>query len=257
MVKIKETLKCQHCDKLFTHIRVNDYQRLFCSRECSCLSNHTRNRKKRIKKKCIYCNCNFESIKNSEKKFCSVKCACKYNNKIRVFSTQRNKKISERLKGRIFSKEHKQKISNSKKGSIPWNKGIPRKEETKKKLSIASTKQMKTQNIYCRGKRGYVNGKCLKSSYEICYALLLNDKDIKWKYEEISFKLSNGQTYTPDFMISEFEFHEVKGWITEKAKLKIELFKKEYPQYKLRVVDYDYLSVYLDKYKTKIEEITI
>lgn len=44
---------------------------------------------------------------------------------------------SVRAKGRVFSSETKALISQSKRGSIPWNKGIPRSEETKRKSALA------------------------------------------------------------------------------------------------------------------------
>lgn len=47
------------------------------------------------------------------------------------------KGIREKLTGktRVFTDEHKQNISKGCKGRIPWNKGIPRSDELKQKLS--------------------------------------------------------------------------------------------------------------------------
>ncbi len=50
-------------------------------------------------------------------------------------------KMSRSQKGRIFSEESRKKMSESQKGVIPWNKGIPRREETKRKIS--ETKKLK------------------------------------------------------------------------------------------------------------------
>ena len=43
-------------------------------------------------------------------------------------------KRTNKLKGKKHSEETKFKISNNKKGTPPWNKGIPRSEETKQKM---------------------------------------------------------------------------------------------------------------------------
>lgn len=50
---------------------------------------------------------------------------------------ERALKISKALKGRKFSDQHRAKLSAVRKGSIPWNKGIPRTEEVKRKVSLA------------------------------------------------------------------------------------------------------------------------
>lgn len=52
-----------------------------------------------------------------------------------TLSDEAKQKLSNKLKGRVFTKEWKQKISENCKGRIPWNKGISRTEEEKKKIS--------------------------------------------------------------------------------------------------------------------------
>lgn len=42
------------------------------------------------------------------------------------YSEERNKKISQSLKGKKKTEEHKKKLSDSAKGKMPWNKGKSR-----------------------------------------------------------------------------------------------------------------------------------
>jgi len=70
---------------------------------------------------------------------------------------------------------------------------------------------------------------CLRSSWELAYAKYLDSKTIIWKYEHKAFKLSNGTTYRPDFfLVKNKKYREIKGYMTETAQEKIDLFQKEY-----------------------------
>ena len=69
--------------------------------------------------------------------------ACHCNGK-KIFSTvgthhteEHKKKIGKANKGIPRSEETRKKLSITHKGQSPWNKGIPRPEETKKKISEA------------------------------------------------------------------------------------------------------------------------
>lgn len=64
------------------------------------------------------------------------------------------------------------------------------------------------------------------------------------KNEPKRFILSNGSTYMPDFVLSSSLFIEIKGWLTERAKEKMELFVKEYPQYLLVIIDSNDIKVF-------------
>ncbi|HDZ60312.1 MAG TPA: hypothetical protein ENH46_01260 [Candidatus Pacearchaeota archaeon] len=52
-------------------------------------------------------------------------------------------------------------------------------------------------------------------------------------------KLPNGikATYTPDFLVDNKEWHEVKGWKGRSKIRKWELFQKQYPTQKLVLID--------------------
>jgi len=72
----------------------------------------------------------------------------------------------------------------------------------------------------------------LKMSYELEYAIYLDENNISWYYEYKFFPINiNGRytTYTPDFFLPETnKFIEVKGYLYPEAKLKIEKFKEIY-----------------------------
>lgn len=57
------------------------------------------------------------------------------------FGEERNKRLSQSLKGRKATEETRRKISESMKGHKPWNTGKHRSEETKRKQSEAMKKR--------------------------------------------------------------------------------------------------------------------
>jgi hypothetical protein len=80
-------------------------------------------------------------------------------------------------------------------------------------------------------------GKCearwMRSGWEVAFALWLDFMGIKWEYETKRFWLSKGHYYTPDFYLPDQDTHvELKGWLSDKDKKKIEKFQKLYPDVK-------------------------
>lgn len=66
-----------------------------------------------------------------------------------------------------------------------------------------------------RGYSGFYNNIYLRSSLEFAFAYYLDYKNIKWKYEEFTYKLKDRQ-YKPDFFIYDnndnlIEIIEIKG----------------------------------------------
>ncbi len=85
----------------------------------------------------------------------------------------------------------------------------------------------------------------LRSSYEAAFAGYLDAKNIDWEYEPQEFLLSNGRTYTPDFYIREWEMLvEIKGYLWKDAGEKIDLFRLDYPDKHLVVVNKPALFLY-------------
>jgi hypothetical protein len=78
---------------------------------------------------------------------------------------------------------------------------------------------------------------CFRSSWELAYAMYLDKKNVFWMYEHKKFKLSNGTSYTPDFyLVKKQKYIEIKGIISETNKEKMDLFRKEYPEIKFKIL---------------------
>lgn len=86
-----------------------------------------------------------------------------------------------------------------------------------------------------------------KSSWEINVAKFLNENNINWKYENISYSLDDVRSYTPDFSIYENDVlkkHiEVKGYWRKENKEKFEEFLNKYPDIIIEVWDKKILSI--------------
>jgi len=77
----------------------------------------------------------------------------------------------------------------------------------------------------------------MRSSWEIAYAKYLDKKGIKWLYEPKTFNLGE-MTYTPDFYLPEKDLYiEIKGYWRADAKVKFKLFKKQYTNFKIKVLN--------------------
>lgn len=137
-----------------------------------------------------------------------------------------------------------------------------RTKEHNKNLGKSISKNLKgimPKNIMRPGKfrnikRGYfnINGieMFFRSKWEANYALyldfLIKDRKIKtWGYEKERFifhAIKSGATsYCPDFRIinidDSLEYHEVKGWLTPRAKTQINRMRIYYPKIKLNLID--------------------
>ena len=73
----------------------------------------------------------------------------------------------------------------------------------------------------------------MRSTWEFIFDLFLDLNNIKWEYEPETFNFGE-ITYTPDFYLPEFDSYiEIKGWLTDKGKLKIDTFKNKRKDLKL------------------------
>jgi len=78
----------------------------------------------------------------------------------------------------------------------------------------------------------------MRSSWEIEYAKFLDTKGISWLYESKRFTLSDGRTYTPDFYLPATNTYvEIKGHWFPAAKAKFAMFKKEFHNVKIIVIE--------------------
>lgn len=89
--------------------------------------------------------------------------------------------------------------------------------------------QAKHQKLYVNSKYGFRKDlNCwFRSAWEANVARYLNLLNKQWLYEDRYINLPNGTKYLPDFYLSrEDKFVEVKGYLSEKAREKIELASK-------------------------------
>lgn len=94
----------------------------------------------------------------------------------------------------------------------------------------------------------------LRSTWEYIYAKWLEKNNINFTVETFKFKLSNNEFYIPDFFIYDsfgnIDFIvEIKGY--KSRMYKTEMFKNEYPEYKLIIITN--ISSYCKNYKTEVQ----
>jgi len=93
------------------------------------------------------------------------------------------------------------------------------------------------QGYYLNRKGKYI---WLRSTWEYIYAKWLDNKKILWEYESKTYKLSNGETYRPDFKIIEennnYYLVEIKGSRFENRLYKVDLFREKYSHIKIIVI---------------------
>lgn len=109
-----------------------------------------------------------------------------------------------------------------------------------------------------RGIQGYYRRKdsekiWLRSTWEYIYAKWLDLNNINWTYEGKQFTLSNGESYRPDFTISEngnSHIVELKGYFKNRL-YKVQMLKNEYPDIKITVIDD--IKHYTDNYRNELK----
>ena len=196
----------------------------------------------------VYCiNCG-KQLKNHKAIRCQA-CATKFRWKYKEYKEKVSKKISSGKKGIKFTEEHKRNISKSKLGHIPYNKGKHIQTNTgRTHFKKGSKINLGRKRPDMLGKNNHNYGKVFKpfwgkyqninmrSGWEIGYAKYLNKNNIKWEYEPKTFDLGN-TTYTPDFYLPESNgYIEIKGYLTEEAKQKIEKFLDIYKQINFKLL---------------------
>ena len=130
-----------------------------------------------------------------------------------------------------------------------WNKGLSVASDERMASLVEKGRQTQIKNGKSRGannpmfgkvsrvKGGYRKdlGHSVRSSWEAAFGRILNYLDLSYLYEEYTFLLKKGDTYTPDFYIpTKNKFYEIKGFASNDKYIR---FKKEYPQHKLVVID--------------------
>lgn len=232
---------------------------LTCSKRCSGAlrtGSDNSNWKPKEEKVCATCGKTFHIHKSlsSRRKYCSKPCN---NNRI---------------------KPQKPIPAKQKENWRPWNwKGgdINRNCETCGKVFLAKRSAIsKGQGRFCSmdcwsvritgimqgkqhttargGKREDLNNQYFRSSWEANWARYLNWLislgEIKsWEFEPDTFvfeKISRGNRfYTPDFKVFDrsgaYEYHEIKGYMDDKSRVKLKRMEMYYPNEKIILIDAD------------------
>lgn len=96
----------------------------------------------------------------------------------------------------------------------------------------------------------------LNSTWEANLARILKYKKIPFIYEEKKFLLKDGDsnlTYIPDFFLSNNTIIEVKGFWDNESLKKVSLFKEQFPEYRLKIIDGDMFNDLSNLYKGDIQ----
>jgi hypothetical protein len=72
--------------------------------------------------------------------------------------------------------------------------------------------------------------------------MLVASGDIEsYKFEAVTFKLADRTSYLPDFYVvykDHIELHEVKGYLTDKGRIKFNIAAAQFPEYKWVMIGY-------------------
>lgn len=108
--------------------------------------------------------------------------------------------------------------------------------------------------------------KYFRSSWEANYARILEllkqeNKIYNWEHEPDTYWFEHiargARSYTPDFKIwvndKDFFYVEIKGWMDQKSKTKIDRFNKYYPEYHLELIEADGIKKLKKEYKLLVD----
>lgn len=268
-------LKCDHCLKEFErYVKDRDIsQRHFCSKQCKkdakkpggCmyLVNGGFQKEKRVEltdneiakrtKLCQYCNKEFvDRSTKGQKNCCSRSCSLKLGVQTRhergsyELSNEQREEKSRDLKRRWKSGEfdgaaYRAMLSENMKAHWETGEMAEKSRETcQEKYGVDHWMQTEdAQNIH-RPTRFHNHFRedlqqFFRSSWEANYARILNYLGKQWEYEPRRFIFSDGMSYLPDFLV-EGEWIEIKGWMDEGSKMKLDKFKNEYSELVIRVI---------------------
>jgi len=151
--------------------------------------------------------------------------------------------------GKAHSQEVRMKMSLSRLGRrLP-----PRTQEQRDTMSRARSEMLRQRpeaQLAPRGKGGRrsdMGGRYFRSKWEANYARFLNFTKVKWEFEPTTFwfeGIKRGtRSYTPDFWLPERGcYHEVKGWMDDKSRVKLERMARFHPDVNIIVIDKDWFA---------------
>lgn len=116
--------------------------------------------------------------------------------------------------------------------------GVKRSAECRENISKAVKLQWKLGKklpVITRGRRTEYCGIIFRSTWEARVAKALDLQGVEWEYEKHRIDLGSC-TYIPDFYIPTTKMYiEVKGWMDDRSKLKLGLFRDRFPEANLLV----------------------
>lgn len=236
----KKVHNCLLCNETFiAHLSSN---RKYCSIKCGAKSKE-KPKNIRIKPKiiiskiqkyleCAQCKAQYKQKNNKKQIYCSVYC------------------MSEAYKTRLIGGNNPN-FGNRGKITAAHKRGCYKNRDLTGSKNPNFGNGHKIKAAYARGcydnvplpkhsmgKLTEYKGIVFRSTWEAEYAKYLDRNKIKWEYEKKKFMLSGGKKYFPDFYLCEHDkYIEIKGWWTTKARAKFALFKAEYPNVNIEVID--------------------
>ena len=175
------------------------------------------------------------------------------NNAHPLLGTKRPEHVIEALrlsaKNRVVTIEQRIKASLNSSGKLNSFYGKKHSAESLLKMSIAQKKcarRGEKSNFY--GRVYHPNRKdCLykniqfRSSWEVKFAVFLDNHNIIWEYEPKAFEviITNAKnSYIPDFYLpASNEWIEVKGYWRKDALIKFNCFLEQYPHINIKIYD--------------------
>ncbi len=234
---------CKACGKKF-YVFASRKMQEYCSAKCISYKKENNPNWKGglVEITCVICGKVFKDkkYKGSYRKTCSLSCRFKYSAKI---LERRTTLECPNCKKKFIVKLHEKKERKFCSASCSTTYYMKQQLNTNPLLGL--------RKKFSAGKREDLGGLFVRSSWEANYARYLNwlmyIGEIKsWEYEpdDFEFPIRHGTTrYLPDFKITNndnsIEYHEVKGYLTPKAKTQIARFHKYYPNLKLIIIDED------------------
>lgn len=216
---IRVSITCLHCGEEFDVAPHDVNKRKYCSRRCKCEA-----QRKLTKYKCQQCGeAFFLNWANSPRKYCSPECSAQANDTRTVAICEccgeeflvRECIANDESRGIYCSNECRYRMNRNRE-SCGWKAGY--REDL--------------GNIYFR------------SSWEANYARLLNHLKgsyliRSWEFESDIFDLPSGR-YLPDFRVESIDgsiaYHEVKGYMTDVAREKLQDMSTERPDVKVVLI---------------------
>ena len=133
------------------------------------------------------------------------------------------------------------------------NKGRKMSDAVRRKNSLSQIKRVLRGDVFTRAKGGFREdiGFYVRSNWEANYARILILENKKFEYEPQVFQLTDTCSYIPDFKIDDV-YIELKGYMSDVSKMKIDLFREKYPDLKFELIGPQEYEALKSKYKDLI-----